>query len=232
MTILVWGGVQTTSVDHGKIKNVVTAYIHEKLGKSNRAIIEFHGRMPNIVARSADYVLRVAADGTPVMKGYGSIPVEIVTGNRVEGRAVISVFCRTFDSAAVTARQIQRHAVIKPGDVVFKEIETTMLEDDVITSELDLAGKRSTRIITANSILRRVMMERIPVLKQDDHVTITVRSKNTIVTANGIATEDGSIGDFISVQRAGSHQRIQAHVVDAHTVEIRIDDGRQPGRFH
>ena len=232
MAILVWTGVETTLVDNAKIKSVVTEFVQAKLGKMNRAIIEFHGRMPNIATRSANYSIRVAADVLPEMKGYVSIPVEIVSGKRVEGRAVISVYCRTFDTVAVTIRQIQRHEQIKQEDIAFKEIETTMLESDVVTSVLDLAGKRSTRIITANSILRQGMMERIPVLKQDDRVTIAVRSNYSTVTANGIVEEDGGIGDFITVQRVGSHQRVHAQVIDARTVEIRIDEfnRRQPSR--
>jgi flagella basal body P-ring formation protein FlgA len=232
MTILVWTGVETTLVDKVRIKEFVTEYIHEQRNKNERTIVEFHGRMPAIVAHSVDYSIRIATEMAPVMRGYVSIPVEIVSGKRVDARAVISVYCRTFDTVAVTAHQLQKHATFNPGDVVLKDIETTTLEDDVLRSMTDLSGMRTKRIVAANSVLRLALMERIPVLNHDDHVTITVRSKNAIVTANGIAREDGSIGDFILVQRAGSHQRLNAQIVDAHRVEIRIEDVNRLQKFN
>jgi len=224
MAILVWTGAETTVVDTGRVKAVVTEFIHQKLGNDDRTIVEFHGRLPNIVTRSTQYSISVVAEVIPTMRGYVSIPVEIASGKRVEGRAVISVYIRTFDSVAVAARQLQKHEPIKLADVVFKRIETTMLGDDLITSMHDLYGKRSTRIITSNSIMRHAMVERIPVLKEEDRVTIAVWSRNTVVTSSGIAEEDGAVGDIITVRRAGSHERLRAQVIDARTVEIHLQE--------
>jgi len=224
MTVLMWTGIETTEVSPDKVKETVSEFILQKLGPASEATVEFRSRLPRIAIRSTDYTVRVAQEILPNLKGYVSIPVEVVAGKRVEGRAVISAYVRTFENVAVTVRQLQKHESLNPDDISFKKIETTTLGKDVILAPSEIVNTRATRIITANSLLRHAMIERIPIMKQDSRVLVVVRSKNAVITTDGIVRDDGALGDVVTVQRMGTHERLQGRVVDAHTVEILVDE--------
>jgi flagella basal body P-ring formation protein FlgA len=63
-------------------------------------------------------------------------------------------------------------------------------------------------------------IERPPLIKKGDRVTIVAESSTLLVTASGIAQDQGSAGDQILVRNHMSDKDIIASVVDASTVKV------------
>jgi flagella basal body P-ring formation protein FlgA len=228
MAILCWTGSVTTMVDSDRIKKTVEDYIYDKFGSSHDdAIVEVRNFPSRISVQSSDYEIRVALGKVPRLKGYVSIPVEIVSKGRTERTIVVPVHIRTFANVVVTTKQYQKHEVFSADDAAIQRVETTTLSDDVIQTKKELEGRRGKRMISANAILYRSMVEKVPNVRQDNVVTLAVRSNKTMISAQGVAKQDGNIGDVITVQRAGSHERIQARIVDQRHVEIELDGKSQ-----
>ena len=53
-------------------------------------------------------------------------------------------------------------------------------------------------------------------------MTISIRTGKAVVTAQGVAKQEGCVGDIIAVQRSGSKERLKAIVRDARTVLVEI----------
>lgn len=62
----------------------------------------------------------------------------------------------------------------------------------------------------------------VPVLSRGSEVTVQVRTHGVLVQASGLAQEAGSIGDFIKVLPNQGSRMVQARILDARTVEVRL----------
>lgn len=62
----------------------------------------------------------------------------------------------------------------------------------------------------------------VPVLARGSEVTVQVRTQGVLVQASGLAQEAGSIGDFIKVLPNQGSRMVQARIIDARTVEVRL----------
>ena len=227
MSILIWTNTETAIVDYQRIENAVRESIDSRSNCSHDdMVVEFRSRPLNIAVPVGEYSVRVPNESTDRLKGYVSIPVEIICQGKVARRLVVSCHIRTFGNVVVAARDLKKNESLDPTVVVSQRVETTTLPDDVLVDEKEVAGYRTARMINAHSILRKSTIEKVPVLRQNDVVTIEVNANGTRVTGEAIAKQDGNVGELIAVQRVGTHQRLKARVVDGHRVEIRLDKSR------
>jgi flagella basal body P-ring formation protein FlgA len=225
LAIVCWINVEKPTVQSDRIKKVVEGFVSEQLGAGRGDwVLEFRSLPLKLTVRSSDYSVRVGLDVVPKLKGYVGIPVEVLCSGKVEQRLIVPVHVRTFGNVIVTSRQLEKHEIITNREVTLQRIETTTLPDDILIDEYETDGKRTVRIIGANSVLCRSMMENIPTVRQDDPVTVAVRTMRASVSLEGVAKEDGCVGDVITVQRVGSHERLRGKIVDHRTVEIDLED--------
>ena len=208
-----------------RIRKAVEDHIFAVSGASRQEmIVEIRGRLPNVYVASANCDVRIVHTGSNTFKGHLSLPVEIVSGGKVEAKMAVAVFIRTFGPVMMTNRQLQLHQAIGFADVSLCQAETTTLPDDYITSPEMTDGKRTVRLVAANTVVCRSMIEQIPIVKQGDPVTIVVSVRNASVKVLGNARQDGCMGDRIAVQRSGSHERFFAKVVSPGVVEMTADE--------
>jgi hypothetical protein len=62
----------------------------------------------------------------------------------------------------------------------------------------------------------------VPVLGRGSEVTVQIVTKGVLVQASGLAQEPGSIGDYIKVLPIQGNRMLQARIIDARTVEVRL----------
>ena len=224
LAILCWTSSQPVTVPVEKIKRAAEDYVTERLASDHgEYFIEFRAIPSNITVESDDYSVRVRVSSVPRLRGHLSLPVEIICAKKVERRLVVPIYLRTFGNVLLLGKQLNRHESIDLKDVSLQRVETTDLPDDVISDEKATKGMRAVRIITPQTILCRTMMERIPDVKPDDLVTLAIRTDKTKITIQGVSKEEGRIGDAITVQRLGSHERLRGIVLDAKNVLIDVD---------
>jgi len=89
-------------------------------------------------------------------------------------------------------------------------------------SKDDLQGMRLTRPLHAGDVVFSHMVKRPPLIQRGDRITILAGNAAFSVRAEGKAMKAASMGERILVQNMRSKQRVQAIVLDAHTVQVRI----------
>jgi flagellar basal body P-ring formation protein FlgA len=212
-------------VEGERIRKAVEEYVYASSGATRQEmLVELRGRMPRLTASSSEYSIRIGLESAPKFKGYVSFPIEIISHGKTEAKAAIATRIRTFGTVLVTSRLLQQHQALANEDVSLCRMETTNMPDDWVSDLRWITGKRTVRMISENTVLGRTMAEAIPIVKQGDPVTIVVVLRNAVVKVQGNARQDGCIGDMISVQRAGSHERFHGKIISEHAVEIRLDD--------
>jgi flagella basal body P-ring formation protein FlgA len=221
LAILMWMNVAPTTVQPELIRKAVENYVATRWDASQGDyILEVRSLPSHLSVNSTEYSIQVGIGSAPRLKGHVGIPIEIIVAGKTVQKAVVPVLVRTFGNVVSTGRQMQRHEALSAEDILVQRLETTSLGDDILTSGREIEGRRTARIIAANSVLSRSVVESIPAIRLEDAITVIVRSGKATLTTQGVAKQEGGIGDVITVQRPGSHDRFRAVIVDAKSVLV------------
>ncbi|HTX18023.1 MAG TPA: flagellar basal body P-ring formation chaperone FlgA [Bacteroidota bacterium] len=219
--MLLLGG-HTVTVEVQEIRKTVTEYIISRIDSTERkdAMVEFRGTLSPVTVDGERYALRVDPLEGESLRGFVTVRLEIVSQGKVQRTLALSLKVRVFGEALFTARQFDRHVVLQQADVASRAVEITDLPDDFITRFDQLDGQRTSRIVEAGCLLRKSILEQVPLVYRDEPVTLIVRAGTVRLSVEAIAREDGIAGKTIEVQKKDSHERIRAVVVDEHTVQV------------
>jgi flagella basal body P-ring formation protein FlgA len=94
--------------------------------------------------------------------------------------------------------------------------------DDVVKDAGRVVGFMAKRSIRKGDMVTHWMVEKKPVVKRGDQVTILVESGLLRVTIPGKALDDGFAGETVSVENSMSNKKIFARVIDEVTVQVDI----------
>jgi len=228
--LLLWlssPGSGDTTITASDFQRAIEAYIAQSCSSGTipmeNMMIEYRGIPEAITLREKDIHLRVVPSGLPILKGNVILPMEIVTGTRTLKRLIISLKIRTFEDVFFAKRKIERHQEITNEDVTIRRVETTYLPRNIITSEQQFAGVRTSRVIFPERPLTGDMFELPPAIEQGNDVIIVVVVNNVILRTKGKAKQSGRIGDIISVvplcgTASGEHLKVK--ILDTQTVEV------------
>ncbi len=208
-------------VSSAEIKEAVRAHVLERLGvRPDDVLIEFRGAVRDIDVADGPVRLIVGSDGMPRVRGSMSIPVDVVAGDAVVRRLLVSLRVRTYGDVLVAARLLDRGDILRPADVVRQRVETTDLPDDRIVLWDDCTEKQTARVVTAGTVLRRSLLEPLPIVHRGERVILAVRGGAVVLESEVIATADAVLGASVIVKKPTTHERLVARAVGPKRVEI------------
>lgn len=142
---------------------------------------------------------------------------------RVDGRTVVNMAVRgklLAEAEVVVVRQsLRRGSTISADDVELVSHDISRVRDPLFELE-DVIGKRVARGLRAGQIVERKNVEFPPLVKKGAFVRIAAKRGAMLLTAIGIAREDGQLNQVIRVQNSSSQKQIQARVVAPDRVEV------------
>ena len=175
----------------------------------------------DLKARNGDVTFSVV-ELYPDFKPVGSIivPVQVY----VDGQEKEKLFLRTkvsvYDDIVVAKTRLQRGDIIGTVEAVIEERDIAALNSGVIRDLNDVYGKQAkTYIPKENPIYDFMVMDR-PLVKRNDKVKMLISSEGILISADGIAMEDGNMGQTIKVKNLTSGKEIMC-IVNA-TGEVTI----------
>jgi flagella basal body P-ring formation protein FlgA len=155
-------------------------------------------------------------------QGWGRTVLGLVI--RVDDQLVrnmsIPVEVEALTDMVVALYPLPRGMVVEANDVSLQKRDITNESGKVSFSLSDVLGKRVRVPIRANTPVRSDFLERVPLVKSGQVVTIIAENSAFRVTATGMARGTGAEGDLIMVQNMNSKKSVQARVVDAGTVAV------------
>ncbi len=120
---------------------------------------------------------------------------------------------------AVASRNIEGNKIIDVEDLVI-ESKIVGLTDNVVVDKKELLGKRAKRAISKGSLITSDILEKPPIIKQGDLITIVIESQKFRITTQGRAMENGTNSQMIRVVNTSSMREILAQVIDEKTVKV------------
>jgi flagella basal body P-ring formation protein FlgA len=164
--------------------------------------------------------IRVVPEIMPLVRGNCSVPIDIIQNEKVLSRLFVSARVHTYEKVYVVKNRIEKAMKVVPHDYEIAYAETTFMPHDLVKNSFILEKMRSVRMINPGTVLTESMFEPVPVIKPNDMITLVIRSGNILLSSRAVSKEAGSVGEFITIQRAGFHERLKARVLDEKTVEI------------
>jgi flagella basal body P-ring formation protein FlgA len=173
-----------------------------------------------VLVPAGEMTLRVMGEPNGAMTGDVALTIEVLVDGRPVRRSWATVSIEASAQAVAAVRPLARNQLVSAGDVTLQAVDAHALPAGAITRSADVTGKRLKRAVAAGTLLSTEMVERPPLVKRGDVVTILYESGGLRVTALGIVRQEGGEGERIHVQNADSHKAVYAHVVDSRTVRV------------
>ena len=121
----------------------------------------------------------------------------------------------------VAARRILKGEIINKSDLRWLKVRTSRLQNDAISNLEDLIGKTPRRGIREGQAIRSSTIQRPVLIKKGSLVTIILRAKKMLLTAQGKALQPGSEGDVIRIANTQSNHTIEAEVIGSGRAAVR-----------
>lgn len=155
-------------------------------------------------------------------EGYGSTSLALIVrvDDQVKKNLTVQVEVEALAEMVVATRTLERGEVVSASDVALDRRDLAHVQGRYSRTLDEVVGLRVKSALRANAPLRGDYLERVPVVKSGQLVTIVAENDVVRITATGRAKLSGAVGDTISVQNLSSQKEIAARVVDATTVKV------------
>ncbi len=226
--MILWGGLLTAgegiadvTLSELEVHNAVKEYVVDLLH-------QFDG----------DVEVTVRRRGSISIRGTGQISLNVVASSRrnndrmipvilevMRGPVVVETFpivanVKYFAQVLVAARPIQRGEPIESEALSIERRPVTTILGRYLSNPADLKGKRAKMRIPFGRHIDPRFLEPIPDVNRGDHVLIEVRVGGIRASADGVASQNGVIGDKIVVQNSSSGEKLLAEIVEPGRVRV------------
>lgn len=187
---------------------------------------------------SGDIQVGVRRRGPISIRGTGRVSLNVVASSRrsngrriplllevLRGPVVVETFpivanVKYFDQVLVASRPIQRGEHLTSEAFSIERRPVTTILGRYVTDPAELVGKRAKMRIPFGRHIDPRFVEQIPDISRGDRVLIEVRVGGIRASANGVASQNGVIGDKIVVQNSSSREKLLAEVVGSGRVRV------------
>ena len=150
------------------------------------------------------------------------LPLQVLEDGVERERIFIRTSIKVFKDIVVAKKNLKKGTAVKTGDVELKECDILEVRGDYFSQAASLSNKEAESYIPAGTVVTINMIRQIPVVAKNEKVKILVKDSGIRVEAEGVAQEDGMIGDSIKIKRLNTRVIIEAVVVSEGLVEVKI----------
>ncbi|MRR39313.1 flagellar basal body P-ring formation protein FlgA [bacterium] len=211
----------TQTIPNARVKEAITEFVRQKTdGLGMDTTLRRVGFQGDLTLPAGEVSFDVAAPNRWEGWGKANLALIVRVNDRVERNLSIPVEVEALADTVVVLRALERGDVIGPNDVTVQRRDLSTLTGRVYRSADEVVGKRARVPVRANMPLRGDQLERVPLVKSGQLVTILVENRAMRLTATGKARGNGAEGDIVMVQNLGSLKEVPARVIDAGTVQV------------
>lgn len=210
-----------TVVTEAELRRVVSDFLARKTGDLNAEVtvkkIGLHGDLKLPAGKPSFEVVAPAR-----WEGYGNASLALIVrvDDQVKRNLTVLVEVEALAEMVVATRTLERGEVLGETDVTLARRDLAHLQGRFCRKVEDVVGLRVKNTVRANLPLRGDFLERVPVVKSGQFVTIVAENEVVRITATGRAKGSGAVGDTILVQNSSSQKELSARVLDATTVKV------------
>jgi flagella basal body P-ring formation protein FlgA len=155
-------------------------------------------------------------------EGWGNVSIAVLARqkDRVVRNIPVRIEVEALADTVVTLRQIEYGDSIMASDLVLQKREITPNSNRIARKIAEIAGKKARTTMKANQAVRVDQVEKVPLVKSGQMVTIVAENGLMKISVAGKARSSGAEGDIVMVQNQNSLKEIPARVISATTVQV------------
>lgn len=155
-------------------------------------------------------------------EGWGAVNLTVYVrqNDRMVGNVSLRVEIEAMADMVVAARQIDSGTLISASDIVMQQRDVAASGGHFIRSRDEVVGKKARITLKGNQPLRPEQLEKVPLIKSGQMVTIVAENDVMKISVAGKARGNGAEGDVIMVLNLNSLKEIPARVINATTVQV------------
>ena len=155
-------------------------------------------------------------------EGWGTISIAVLArqNDKVLRNIPVRVDVEAMTDMVVALHQIEYGSTVTATDVAVQKREITSSSHLAARHTDDVVGKKARTTLRANQPVRADQLEKIPLIKSGQMVTIVAENSVLKISVTGKANSSGAEGEIIRVQNLTSLKEIPAKVIDASTVQV------------
>ena len=204
-----------------EIKAAITAYVKQKTANLGYDVHIKHIDI-NSNLKLPEGPLDYEVVAPQQWEGWGTVYLAVLVrqGDRLVSNTSMRVEVEALADMVVTLRQLDHGTVITREDIAVQKRDVATVAGKFAGNVKDIVGKQARTTIRANSVVRPDLVEKVPLIKVGQMVTIVAENEVMKLSVAGRARNSGAEGDIIMVQNLNSLKAIPARVLNATTVQV------------
>lgn len=204
-----------------EVRQILTDFLRQKTERLDVEIqVKKTGFSGDVALSAGNITYEIIAPRDWEGWGRASLALIVRVNDRVEKNIPLNVEVEAISDIVVTTRNLERGEMVEKGDVVLQKRDMATASSRVYRNVAEALGKLVRVGMRANSPVRGDYLEKPPIIKSGQLVTIVAENSAFRVTATGRSKGNGAEGDTIQVQNMNAQKDVSAVVVDAHTVRV------------
>jgi len=204
-----------------KVREAITGFILDKTKNSAAEIrIKRIGFSGDLSVPAGNVTWEIVAPRQWEGWGKAQLGLIIRVDDRVVRNTSIPVEVEAMADMVVALRPLERGEVLGEADVALQKRDMGSAPGKVCLDTASVIGKKVRVGIRGNAPVRSDYLERVPLIKSGQLVTIIAENGDLRVTAAGKAKGSGAEGDLVIVQNLSSRKDVQARVREDGTVTV------------
>ncbi|GFO53259.1 flagella basal body P-ring formation protein FlgA [Geomonas sp. Red276] len=213
--------VATVTVPEREVKKVVAEFLVQRAAPLEAKIsVKRIGYSGDLKLPAGVVSYEVIAPERWEGYGNGSLALIVRVDGEVKKNLTVLVEVEALTDMVVATRTLERGEVLAASDLSVASRDMAHVQGRFLKSIDEAVGLRVKSSMRANSPVRGDYLERVPVVKSGQLVTIVAENEVVRITALGRAKNAGAVGDQIMVVNTSSNKDVPARVVDANTVKV------------
>jgi flagella basal body P-ring formation protein FlgA len=148
-----------------------------------------------------------------------SVPAEVKMADGQQVKTYLSFRLRLFRKVLIAGTEIEKNALIKPGDAIPGVIEVNNSNCRFIYSYDELENTVASKKFLAGEFLCSDYIEKAPVIKAGDKVKASLVSGNTVISFDAVSRQDGKENEIIRVVTADK-KLFKVKVINSENVTV------------
>lgn len=174
----------------------------------------------DIVVPESDFSWRIEATRSRDFLGTVLFSLKTVHHGRESAAHWISARLRVRREVAVANRSLAKGETINESAIRWEKREITPFISDALLDSRELLGRRTGRIVTANSVLTSACLERQWLVRRGEPATLKTGSDVFSISLQVMPLTDGVMGQRLRVMNESSRKIIMARVSGVNLLEV------------
>jgi flagellar basal body P-ring formation protein FlgA len=210
-----------TVVSEAELRQVISDFLTRKTEHLNAEVsVKKIGISGELKLPAGKITFEVVAPERWEGWGNASLALIVRVDDQVKRNLTVQVEVEALAEMVVATRTLERGEVIGDSDITLARRDLAHLQGRFCRKPEEVLGLRVKSAVRGNSPLRGDYLEKVPIVKSGQLVTIVAENDVVRITTSGRAKGSGALGDTITVQNLSSQKELAARVVDATTVRV------------